>query len=401
MFESVQPAPPDPIFGLVEAMRQDPRSDKINLGAGVYQDETGRTPILDVVKAAEQRLLDSETTKSYLPIDGHPDYCPAVRELILGAGHPAIVDDRAVTAQAPGGTGALRVVADMLRDLDRPPRIWISDPTWANHRKIFRAAGLDQQTYPYYDPDSHGLAWEAMTSTLDAEVAAGDVVLLHGCCHNPTGVDPTPDQWAALADLLERKKALPILDFAYQGFVHGVDDDAANIRRLAERLPEVIVCSSFSKNLGLYAERVGAVTLVAPDAAQAKAVLSQIKRSIRANYSNPPTHGASVAATVLLDAELRQRWRVELAAMRRRIQAMRERFAHGLDERGVRLSPKGNGFVIEQNGMFSYSGLSHEQVHQLREQHGVYMVDSGRLNLAGIHDDNLDRLCDAVAAVTA
>lgn len=405
MFETVESAPPDAIFGLVESFRQDPRPEKINLAVGVYQDASGVTPVLAVVKEAERRLLVEETTKSYLPIDGHPEYDRAVRALVLGESSPVLAEGRAITAQTPGGTGALRVFADFLRQSPaaaaRTPRIWTSAPTWANHGKIFRAAGLEALDYPYYDPASHGLDFDAMTATLEADLEAGDVVVIHGCCHNPTGVDLSVEQWDALAELLVRKHALPLVDFAYQGFVSGLDDDAAGLRRLAERVREMVICSSFSKNLGLYAERVGALTAVAGDAERARAVLSRVKQSIRANYSNPPTHGASVAALVLTDPELNRRWRDELRAMRERIQQTRRRLARGLDERGVRLSPEGNEFVVEQNGMFSFCGLSTEEVRRLREDHAVYMVDSGRLNVAGINDSNLDRLCDAIAAVAS
>ena len=401
MFENIPLAPPDAIFGLNEAMKSDNRPEKISLGAGVYKDETGKTPILQVVKEAEKRLLEQESSKSYLPIDGLPAYDDAVRALVLGDDHPAIADDRALTAQTPGGTGALRVLAETAASFEQPPRVWMSEPTWANHGPVFAAGGLEKKGYPYYDAATHGLDFEAMTSALEQGVQAGDFVLLHGCCHNPTGVDPKPEQWRRLGELLQGKSAVPIIDFAYQGFVAGVDEDAVPIRELATKLDEMIVCSSFSKNLGLYAERVGAVTLIAEDAGQAKAVMSQLKRTIRTIYSNPPTHGGSVAATVLGDDELRLRWREELRAMRERIHAMRHLLASSLSGKGVQLSAEGNDFITEQNGMFSFSGLDREQVLRLRDEHAVYMVDSGRLNVAGITRSNIERLTDAIAAVVA
>lgn len=398
MFESVTPAPPDAIFGLNEAMRLDPRAEKINLGAGVYKDEQGRTPVLAAVKEAERRLLTGQTSKSYLPIDGHPSYDEAVQRLVLGDDHPAVKDRRAATVHTPGGTGALRVTADLLRRLGGGDTIWLTKPTWANHGAIFEAAGLRTADLPYYDPATHGLAYEALVESL-SQVAPGDMVVLHACCHNPTGVDPTLEQWAGIADALDGRGALLLVDFAYQGFVNGVDEDAAAVRMLAERLPELVVCSSFSKNLGLYAERTGSMTAITASAEKAAAVLSQTKKAVRTNYSNPPVHGSAIVTEILADAELRSQWVAELATMRDRIQAMRVRLAEALDARGVHLGPGGNGFMVEQNGMFSFSGLSKDEVLRLREEHAIYMVDSGRLNVAGITDDNLDRLCDAIAAV--
>jgi aspartate/tyrosine/aromatic aminotransferase len=290
------------------------------------------------------------------------------------------------------------VTADLLRRLGGGDTIWLTKPTWANHGAIFEAAGLRTAALPYYDPGTHGLAYGALVESL-SKVAPGDMVVLHGCCHNPTGVDPTLEQWTGIADALEGRGALLLVDFAYQGFVNGVDEDAAAVRMLAERMPEMVVCSSFSKNLGLYAERTGSMTAITASAEKAAAVLSQTKKAVRTNYSNPPVHGSAIVTEILADTELRSQWLAELTTMRERIQAMRVRLAEALDARGVRLGPEGNGFVIEQNGMFSFSGLSKDEVLRLREEHAVYMVDSGRLNVAGITEDNLDRLCDAIAAV--
>ncbi len=396
MFEHVPLAPPDAIFGLTEAFRQDRRPDKIHLGAGVYKDEDGRTPVLGCVKEAERRLLESEASKVYLPIDGAAEYAAAVQELLFGPQHEVIVS-RAVTAHCPGGTGALRVAADLLKLVRPDARVWLSEPTWPNHPQILEAVGLEIETYPYFDAATNGLDFEETVSALES-AEPGDAVLLHGCCHNPTGVDPTAEQWRRIAALLAERGAVAWLDFAYQGFAAGVDEDAAGLRALLGA-GELIVCSSFSKNFGLYNERVGALTVVTASADHGAAVRSQVKRLIRANYSNPPAHGSAIVTTVLGDDALRARWLDELAGMRERIRDMRRTFARELDARGVALSPSGNGFLAEQRGMFSFSGLSREQVARLRDEHAIYMVGSGRLNVAGMTRSNMPRLCDAIAAV--
>ncbi len=398
MFEHVALAPPDAIFGLSEAFKKDPRADKINLGAGVYKDENGRTPVLGCVKEAEERILKDEASKAYLPIDGAPEYGRAVQELIFGRDHPVIGQRRAVTAHNPGGTGALRVAVELLKLVRPATRVWLSAPTWPNHPQILEAVGLDAATYPYFDPRSNGLDFSGMIDAL-SRAEAGDVVLLHGCCHNPSGVDPTPEQWARIGEVLAERRAVPLVDFAYQGFARGIREDAEGILSLAGRLSELIVASSYSKNFGLYNERVGALTVVSADADRALAVQSQIKSLIRASYSNPPVHGAAIVTTVLGDAELRDRWRRELARMRDRIHAMRRLFARELDRRGVKLSPAGNDFIVRQQGMFSFSGLDRQQVARLRDEHAVYVVGSGRLNVAGMTGNNMPRLCDAIAGV--
>ncbi len=398
MFEKVTMAPSDAIFGLNEAMQRDPRRDKINLGAGVYKNEDGETPVLAAVKEAERRILASEPSKTYLPIDGHRDYDRRVLRLLFGDGHEIVEAGRAVCAQAPGGTGALRVAADFLQAQRPEATVWLSEPTWPNHPQIFDAAGLAQRSYPYFDRAANALDGEAMLAAL-AQARPGDIVVLHGCCHNPTGVDPSAAQWQRLGELLAERRALPLVDFAYQGFARGVEQDVEWLHALSESVPELLVCSSYSKNFGLYGERVGALTLVASQPEHAGAALSQIKRSIRANYSNPPVHGAAIVAGVLADDELCRGWRRELDGMRRRIRRMRELFAAGLDARGVRLHASGNGFLVEQNGMFSFTGLSPAQVEWLREQSAIYMVSSGRINVAGMTEATMDRLCDAIAAV--
>lgn len=395
MFAHVEAAPPDPILGLTEAFRADERPGKINLGVGVYKDAEGRTPVLDVVKEAERRLVDDETTKSYLPIDGDPVYGRFVRELCFGAASPLVDDGRGVTVDAPGGTGALRAAGDLLARVRPGVTVWLSDPTWANHPQIFGAAGCGVGTYAYFDPATNALDFAAMTASL-AAVPEGDAVLLHGCCHNPTGVDPTPAQWAELAALLSARGLLPVVDIAYQGLGRGLDEDAAGLRTLAEVCDELLVCSSFSKNFGLYNERVGALTIVAADAVTATTVLSQAKQLVRANWSNPPAHGAAVVTTVLGDDVLRGRWHDELAAMRERIASMRRLFVESLAARGV---TRDLTYLTDQLGMFSFSGLDAAAVARLRDEFAVYIVGSGRINVAGMTPGNMGRLCDAVAAV--
>ncbi len=391
MFDAVRPAPADPILGLSEAFRSDPRPEKVNLTVGVYQDEEGRTPILATVKEAERRLLDAETTKAYEPIDGSPSFGGRVRELLFG--EDAAMHGRAVTAQCPGGTAALRIAGEVLRRNHGTPTVWLTQPTWANHVPVFSAAGLETATYPYADIPSGRLAFDAMLKTL-RQVSPGDVVVLHGCCHNPTGIDPTPDQWFRIGQTLAERGALPLVDFAYQGFARGVREDATSIHRLAAACDEMMVCSSFSKNLGLYNERVGALTVVASRGDAAAAVLSHLKKIIRANYSNPPAHGARIACAILEDADLRERWEAEVAEMRNRLKRLRASFAEKLEAAGA----GDHRFITEQNGLFSFSGLTQEQVHKLREE-SIYIVDSGRINVAGLNDHNIDRVAEAIARV--
>lgn len=404
MFQTVQPAPPDAILGLTEAFKADANPEKINLAVGVYKDENGATPTLAAVTSAERWLLDHEPSKSYLGIDGSPGYGKATRELLFGKDADLVNNGRAVTFQCPGGTGALRVAGDYLADNHDGATLWLSDPTWANHHAIFQAAGLPTQSYAYLDSETNALDFEAMIAALSA-VKAGDVVLLHGCCHNPTGVDPTIDQWLTVAKLLKDKGALPLIDFAYQGFAVDVHEDAAGLRAVLGVCDEVLICSSYSKNFGLYRERVGALTVVAADAATATTVQSQVKTTIRRNYSNPPAHGALVVEHILTDASLTAQWLDELTKMRSRINGMRTALRQALDRRGVVLgdpdaSGGGNGFIEQQNGMFTMSGLTKEQVAKLKDEHAIYVVGSGRINVAGITPSNLDRLCDAIAVVT-
>ena len=395
MFEKVQIAPPDPILGLTEMFKADPNPDKINLSVGVYQDSSGKTPVLDTVKEAEKRILEQEKSKGYLPMTGEPVYCAQVQELLFGEGHEIITTKRAATAQCPGGTGALRVAGDYLHTLHPGAKIWLSNPTWANHNTIFAAAGLTCEKYDYRDPVTNGLDFDAMCASIKT-IPKGDIILLHGCCHNPTGIDPTPEQWAQIGDLLAEQGVLPLVDFAYQGLAAGIEQDRAGLLELTKKVKQMLICSSFSKNFGLYRERTGALTVVADSADQAATVMSQVKLRIRYNYSNPPSHGGQIVATVLSDKELKARWIEEVADIRNRINEMRHLLVKTLKEKGLKedFSP-----IIEQSGMFSVTRLTKEQVTQLREKYSIYIVDSGRINVAGLTHDNMDRLCEALKSV--
>ncbi|HAT3714109.1 TPA: aspartate/tyrosine/aromatic aminotransferase [Serratia marcescens] len=395
MFEKITAAPADPILGLTDIFRADARPNKINLGIGVYKDETGKTPVLTSVKKAEQYLLENETTKNYLGIEGIPAFASCTQELLFGKESPIVTARRARTAQTPGGTGGLRVAADFIANQTSAKRIWISNPSWPNHKNVFSAVGLEVLEYAYYDAANHALDFDGLLNSLK-QAQAGDVVLFHGCCHNPTGIDPTAEQWAQLAELSVANGWLPLFDFAYQGFANGLEEDAQGLRIFAAKHQELIVASSYSKNFGLYNERVGACTLVAADAETADRAFSQVKAAIRANYSNPPSHGAAVVATILGNDALRAMWEQELTDMRQRIHRMRQLFVNTLQEKGAQ---QDFGFIIQQNGMFSFSGLTKEQVLRLREEFGVYAVNSGRVNVAGMTPDNMAPLCEAIVAV--
>lgn len=395
MFETIQPAAPDAILGLNEAFNKDDRPNKVNLGVGVYKDASGKTPVLDCVKEAERRLVETEATKSYKPIDGDPAYGACVQKMLFGADSPIVTGGRAATSHCPGGTGALRVAADYLAGNHPGATLWLSDETWPNHPAIFEAAGLPMKRYPYFDAKANALDFDAMLAGL-ADAAAGDVVLLHGCCHNPTGVDLSNEQWGKIAELCAQKGLLPLLDFAYQGFADGIEEDAAGLRTLVGKVDELIVCGSFSKNFGLYNERVGSLTFVAKTPDAAAAVQSQVKSCIRRNYSNPPAHGAAVVMTILNDPALTAQWHGELAEMRDRINGTRSLFVNTLADKGAN---RDFTFITRQRGMFSYSGLNKDQVAQLRDKHGVYIVGSGRINVAGMTDANMDSLCKAIVSV--
>lgn len=395
MFQNVKQAPPDAILGLTETFRADKRADKVNLTVGVYQDEAGHTPVLATVQQAAADLLVVEKTKEYLPIPGPAALGRGVRELLFGSGHELVDGGRAVSAQSPGGTGGLRIAGEFLVRSAGARTLWLSEPTWPNHPAIFTAAGFETRTYPWYDAAGHGLEREAMLSALRG-IPAGDVVVLHGCCHNPTGVDPDTDTWVEIATIAAEAGWLPLVDIAYQGFGDGLEEDVRGLRMLAAKVPELIVCSSFSKTFGLYRERIGAMTLVATDEAQATAALSQIKTTIRTCYSNPPAHGGQIVSLVLNDQARAAAWRVEVEAMRVRIASMRDGLAEALSGAGA---ARDYGFLSAQKGMFSLLGITKEQVETLRDQHGVYLVGSGRINVAGLAPANLEQVARALVAV--
>ncbi|MEM9187414.1 MAG: amino acid aminotransferase [Planctomycetota bacterium] len=395
MFQDVQAAPPDAILGLTEAFKGDANPEKINLGVGIYKDAAGKTPVLETVCEASRRLLDGLETKAYLPIPGDAAYCAAVQRLMFGAEHEVVTSGRAMTAHTPGGTGALRVVGDFLKQNLPAATLHLTDPTWANHPAVFAAAGVATETVPYFDRATNGLAFDALLAAVEA-LPAGDALLLHGCCHNPTGIDPTAEQWKRLADAVYARGVLPIIDFAYQGFAEGIDEDAAGLREFARPEAEFVVCSSFSKNFGLYRERVGAVTFVAESPERRATIASQAKRCIRTLYSNPPAHGAALVTTILEDAELSCKWYGEVATMRGRINQMRGLLVATLAEKGA---TGDYAFIERQRGMFSFSGLTNEQVARLREEDSIYIVGSGRINVAGVTEANVDRLAAAIARV--
>ncbi|WP_417878861.1 amino acid aminotransferase [Vibrio sp.] len=395
MFEKVPAAPADPILGLTEEFKNDSRATKINLGVGIYKNEEGQTPVLATVKKAEAALLESEKTKSYLTIEGTAEYGVAVQKLLFGADSKIVTDKLAKTAQAPGGTGALRVAGEFIKRELNADKIWISNPTWANHVGVFTAAGVETAQYNYYNAETHDKDFDAMLTSL-ADAQTGDVVLLHGCCHNPTGIDPTAAEWEQLAKLCADKGLLPLFDFAYQGFAKGVEDDAAGLRTFAQYCDEILVASSFSKNFGLYNERVGAFTLVAATSETATTAFSQVKKIIRSIYSTPPAHGAAVVTHILNDETLRAEWEKEVAEMRDRIQEMRTLFVQTLKDEGV---TQDFSFIEAQNGMFSFSGLSKEQVARLKDEFAIYIVGSGRISVAGMTKSNMGPLCKGIAAV--
>jgi len=395
MLERIEAAPRDAILGLTEAFIADPRAEKINLSVGVYQDENGKTPLLACVKEAEQRLAAAPTTKSYLPISGLREYCQAVAELAFGAEAEPLSRKRVAWAQTPGGTGALRVAADFIHTNLPGAAVWLSEPTWPNHPQIFSAAKVAMKSYPYFDAKANALNFDGMLGAI-AKMQAGDVILLHGCCHNPTGIDPTPVQWKKITDAVYNRGLLPLLDFAYQGFADGIEEDAAGLKAFVQPGAEMLVCSSFSKNFSLYRERVGALMAVAPSAEAAQSVQTQFDKVIRANYSNPPGHGAEIVNTILRDAGLRKQWEGEVATMRNRINGMRAELVKALKDHGV---PGDYSFIARQRGMFSFSGLTKAQVERLREEYAIYVVGSGRINVAGLTPCNIDRVAESIRAV--
>ncbi len=396
MFADLEPRAPDAILGLMERFRADDRPDKVSLASGVYVDESGTTPVLETVREAEARILAVQTTKVYKPIGGDPAYTGPVRDLVFGADHPAVTDGRVETMHTPGGTGALRVAGDLVSAISPNASVWLSTPTWPNHPQVFAAAGLPIRSYPYLGADGE-LDIDTLLGVLKG-VPAGDVVVLHGCCHNPTGIDPTAEDWERIADAVAEAGALPLLDFAYQGFADGLSQDAKGLRALLARERTMFVASSFSKNFALYDERVGALSIVGADPGETATLLSHAKGVIRSNYSNPPAHGGEIVATVLSDAALTERWVEEVGVMRDRINGNRAKFVEGLQAAGA---PGNHEALMRQRGMFSLLPLGEERVARLRDDFGVYVVGKGRVNVAGLTARNLGPVCRAIASVTA
>ncbi len=395
MFEHIPPFAGDPILSLNEDFQKDPRPNKINLSIGIYFDDAGRIPVMDSVRRAEAMVVAKGGPKPYLPIEGAANFRASVQQLLFGADHEAVTSGRIATIQSVGSSGGLKVGADFLASYFKGSQVWVSDPTWDNHRSMFEGAGLQVNTYPYYDATTGGLKFDAMLATLRT-LPARSVVLLHACCHNPTGVDLSATQWGQLIPVLRERELLPYLDLAYQGFGDGIAEDAHAVRALADAGLTFFIANSFSKSMSVYGERCGALSVVCPDAKQASNVLGQMKFTVRRNYSSPPIHGGQIVATVLTDPALRQSWERELGAMRERILAMRHRLH---DLLAAKLPGRDFGYLLTQRGMFSYTGLTPAQVDALRETHGVYMVRSGRICVAGLNESNVDATAAAIAAV--
>jgi aromatic-amino-acid transaminase len=395
LFSAIDMAPRDPILGITEAFNADQNPAKINLGVGVYYDDNGKVPLLSCVRQAEAILIEQFAPRTYLPIDGLATYDRAVQELVFGADSAVIAERRVITAQAIGGTGALKIGADFLQRFAPGAQVFISDPSWENHRALFESAGFVVNNYAYYDAQTHGVNFDGMLADLKA-MPHGSIVLLHACCHNPTGADLTSAQWGHVIAAVAAGGLIPFLDMAYQGFATGIAEDGAVVRRFAEAGGPLLVSNSFSKSFSLYGERVGALSIVAASLEEATRVLSQLKRVIRTNYSNPPVHGGKVVAAVLTTPELRLLWEEELAGMRVRIREMRNAFVEKLKQKAPEHDFE---FVREQIGMFSYSGLTKAQVERLRVEHSIYAVDTGRICVAALNSRNIDIVIDAIAKV--
>jgi len=395
IFAAVEMAPRDPILGLTEGFNTDTHATKVNLGVGVYYDDNGKVPLLGAVRAAEKARLEAAPARGYQPIEGLAAYNQAVQTLMFGADSPLIKDGRLVTIEALGGTGALKVGADFLKRIYPDAKVYISDPSWENHRALFESAGFTVESYPYYDAVTRGVNFAGMKSCL-AGLPANSIIVLHACCHNPTGADITAEQWKQIVDVIRSKNLVAFIDMAYQGFADGIKEDAVALDLFTASGLQFFVSSSFSKSFSLYGERVGALTLVAASREEAARVLSQVKRVIRTNYSNPPTHGGAIVAAVLSSPELRQQWENELAGMRERIRAMRVALAEKLKAKGV---SQDFSFIVKQRGMFSYTGLTAEQVEKLKVDFGVYAVSTGRICVAALNSKNIDYVADAIATV--
>ncbi|QKX18476.1 amino acid aminotransferase [Microbulbifer sp. YPW1] len=395
MFDHLSSLPADPILGLLATYRADENPNKIDLGVGVYKDEAGHTPVLQAVKEAETRLLQSEDTKAYVGPAGTPGFNTAMQELVLGAGHAALVGNRVRSAQTPGGCGALRVLAEFSNRAKEGATIWVSDPTWANHVPLLGNAGLQIKSYPYYDRATSSLQFDAMVETLK-QVGEGDLVLFHACCHNPCGADLSREQWKVLAEMAQKQGFTPFIDMAYQGFGDSLDADAYGLRLMAESVPEMLVAASCSKNFGLYRERVGLAMVIYSDAAAADRGQSQLLNVVRGNYSMPPNHGGAIVESILTDASLRANWEAELTEMRERINSLRSGVVESLRAAGA----AGDfSFIQRQKGMFSFLGITPEQVQKLQQDYSIYMVDSSRISIAGLSQGNMAYFCKSVAEV--
>ena len=392
MFESLQPMPADAILGLIVEHRNDARPEKIDLGVGVYRDANGQTPVPDTVKVAEKRLLETQTTKSYIGTAGDPVFNASMQALTFDA---VVPDDRLVTIQTPGGSGSLRVAAGIVLRARENSTIWVSTPTWANHVPLLGGAGLKLKEYPYYDMHGHVIHVDAMLETLRA-VPKGDLVLFHACCHNPSGLDPSAEQWRAISDVLLERELVPFIDMAYQGFATSLDDDAYGIRHMAAKLPEMIVTSSCSKNFGLYRDRVGTLSVLAESASSVAILASQLSHYVRTLYSMPPDHGAAIVSIILNDADLRAQWVDEVRGMRERMHDMRALLSDALK---AKAPDHDFSHLVRANGMFCFLGVTAEQVVRLKKDYGIYMVDSSRINVAGITAENVDYLASSIAAV--
>ena len=395
MFSSLDILPSDPILGLMAEFRNDPNPNKVDLGVGVYKNEVGLTPIMAAVKTAEQHVFAGEDTKSYIGPAGMPEFNEAIKKLIFGESHPALQSNRVATVLTPGGCGALRVGAELLMRSEPKTRIWVGDPTWANHLPLLGNAGLKIEQYPYYDRATSKLTFDAMMSALE-QTSAADVVLLHGCCHNPSGADLSPEQWRAVTELAEQKGFLPFIDLAYQGLGVGLAEDAYGARLMAERLPEVIVASSCSKNFGLYRERVGSLSIVGTNSSSASTAISHVNNIVRGMYSMPPSHGGAIVAEILNNSELQDSWQSELGMMRERINNTRHLLVQKLRDAGV---DRDFSFIESQHGMFSFLGISKDEITRLKTEYGIYIVDSSRTNMAGVSLANVDYVADALARV--
>ncbi|MGR3500742.1 amino acid aminotransferase [Pseudaestuariivita sp.] len=395
MFAQIEPRAVDPIMAMMAEFKADPRDTKVDLIVGVYKDENGKVPVMRAVKGAEAKTLDAEATKTYVGIAGDADLNTRTPQILLGKGHAALEAGRVGAVQSVGGSGALRVACDLIASTIPGTTVWVSNPTWANHIPVAKAAGLRVDHYPYFRPSDRGLDFDGMMSHLKDNATPGDVVLLHACCHNPTGVDLSLEQWKEVTQLIVDKELFPFVDCAYQGLGNGLEEDVAGLRHLADNVPEMLIASSYSKNFGIYRERTGGLTVLAESAEALKPVMAQLNATIRSNYSMPPSHGARIVAEVFADAALHADWEAELTEVRERIAAMRLALREKLEERQVSVDLS---FVTDQVGMFSYTGFTPEQIKLVRDEYGIYMASDGRINVAALGPSNIDHVADGFAA---